>query len=112
MAMARPVIASLQAAAGVDARAGEEILVAANAEEFILHASRVLQQHAPATLGANARERVLRDYDWGTNLAGIEALLDPAADETALPIAIDARPAGPPEQAEGRIRAIEHGRAA
>jgi sugar transferase (PEP-CTERM/EpsH1 system associated) len=92
MAMARPVLASVQAAAGIDARSGEEIMVAGDADEFILQAIGVLEGQVAAGLGINARERVLRDYDWAANLAGIEALLDSEM-QPASALATEAAPA-------------------
>jgi polysaccharide biosynthesis protein PslH len=109
MAMARPVLASVQAAAGIDARSDEEIIVAADCDEFIVQATRVLEQQVTAGLGNNARERVLRDYDWATNLTGIEALLDSEAHPAAHNIAIDAVRAVASDRVHGRSGAVQHG---
>ena len=109
MAMARPVLASVQAAAGIDARSDEEIIVAAGADEFIVQATRLLEQQVTAGLGNKARERVLRDYDWATNLTGIEALLDSEAHPAAHNIAIDAVRAVASDRVQGRSGAVQHG---
>lgn len=74
MAMARPVVATPDAAEGLAVDAGVEILVARDADEFVSSLARVL--NGGAQIGIAARERVLRSYAWDANLAGVRDLLE------------------------------------
>ena len=80
MAMARPVVASPQAAEGIDARDGDHLLVAAAPAQ---EAERVLAlladpARAPA-LGLAARARMEQRYRWNATLADLpDMLLGPA----------------------------------
>lgn len=78
MAMARPVVASPQAAEGLSARAGEDLLVAGHAADFAAQVVAVCRGGFPS-MGDKARERILLAYDWQTNLARILPYLDQAA---------------------------------
>ena len=78
MAMARPVVASVAAAEGIDH--ADTLRVADDAAD---HAAQILDlladPAAAAALGARARERVLARYDWDARLAPLDALLGFAA---------------------------------
>ena len=78
MAMARPVVASVAAAEGIDH--GGTLRVA---DDAVDHAEQILQllaePAAAAALGARARDRVLARYDWDARLAPLDALLGLAA---------------------------------
>ena len=80
MAMARVVVVTPQAAEGIRASAGEEYILALDAETF---SQAVLNQLAQphAGLAQAAREVILRHYNWEHNLAAIDACLEvsPAA---------------------------------
>lgn len=73
MAMARTVVVSPQALEGIDARAGEEVLLADGAEPFRL---AVLQALQGPDLGTAARRRVLQDYVWEACLARVVAQIE------------------------------------
>jgi sugar transferase (PEP-CTERM/EpsH1 system associated) len=73
MAMARPVVATPQACEGLSARAGEDVLVAQTAAEFV-EAVGVVLTGAADGLGGAARARVEADYDWTRNLAVLDHL--------------------------------------
>ncbi|MET0266173.1 MAG: TIGR03087 family PEP-CTERM/XrtA system glycosyltransferase [Duganella sp.] len=73
MAMQKTVIATPAALEGISAIAGTEVLVAGDAQAFIAHAGRELDM--PGRLGIAARQRVLRDYQWNTNLQRLGRLL-------------------------------------
>jgi sugar transferase (PEP-CTERM/EpsH1 system associated) len=76
MAMARPVLATPQAFAGLRALPGRDLLVGADAKTLAALAGEVLDgQHAD--LGAAARAAVERDYAWETTLAGLDTLFAP-----------------------------------
>lgn len=77
MAMARPVVATPQAFAGIDAAPGRELLVAEDPAAFAASVAAVLDgRHAG--MGEAARERVLRRYAWSATLAGLDAVMTPA----------------------------------
>jgi len=75
MAMAKPVLASPQAAEGIEARVGKELLVAADGAEFVRQASRLLNQDSAAAIGVAGRARVLASYAWESSLSRFEQLL-------------------------------------
>ncbi|MBV2150512.1 TIGR03087 family PEP-CTERM/XrtA system glycosyltransferase [Sphingobium sp. AS12] len=76
MAMARPVVASPQAAEGIDATDGTEFLVAANPAEEAAKVIALLADPARAArLGGAARERMEARYRWSATLAGLPDLL-------------------------------------
>jgi sugar transferase (PEP-CTERM/EpsH1 system associated) len=75
MAMGRPVVVSAAAAASISGTPGRDFAAAETAPEF---ASRVLELMEPArgaAMGAAARQRTVKDYDWTTNLAPFEQFL-------------------------------------
>jgi sugar transferase (PEP-CTERM/EpsH1 system associated) len=76
MAMSRPVIASADCAAAVDAVAGQELLTAASPEEYIAAISQVLEAPETGTaLGRAARERVIERYTWEAHMKAIDPYL-------------------------------------
>jgi sugar transferase (PEP-CTERM/EpsH1 system associated) len=78
MAMARPVIASTECAAAVDAEIGSELLSASTAEAFIQAIDQLLSEPAVAqVIGQAARARVVRQYSWDAHLSAIDRYLSP-----------------------------------
>ncbi len=76
MAMARPVIASAECAAAVDAEKGTELLTAVSPEEYIAELSRVLDAPETASsIGQAARRRVVERYSWDAHLEAIDRYL-------------------------------------
>ena len=75
MAMAKPVVASPQAAEGIEARRGLELLVAGDAAEFVRQATQLLEHGDAAAIGGAARARVLASYGWESSLSRFEQLL-------------------------------------
>jgi sugar transferase (PEP-CTERM/EpsH1 system associated) len=82
MAMARPVVVSSMAAAGIAARPGVEFESAADCEEFVARTLRVLDASNGARMGWLARERIVAAYQWTVNLARFSALLDGAIEQS------------------------------
>jgi sugar transferase (PEP-CTERM/EpsH1 system associated) len=72
MAMARPVVASPQAAEGIRAEAGRDYALAGDETSFA--AAVIAALRAPGS-NPHARERVLAHYDWTRNVAVIDPLL-------------------------------------
>lgn len=76
MAMARPVVASPQAAEGIDAANGAHLLVAPDAwSEAQAVLSLLADPDRAAALGRAARARVVERYDWSATLAPLRAML-------------------------------------
>lgn len=77
MAMARAVVTTPGAAEGVDgALVGDELEATWDAEAFADAISVLVEQPARRQqMGARARARVLREYDWDNNLARLDGLL-------------------------------------
>ncbi len=81
MAMARPVIASADCAAAVNAEKGTELLIAGSPAEYIAELSRVLDTPDSAiAIGHAARQRVVERYSWEAHLGAIDKYL-PASRE-------------------------------
>lgn len=77
MAMARPVLASAQAAEGIDHDG--TIRVADDAAGFAAAIEAIFADPtAGAALGRSARQRVRQRYGWEARLAPLDAILDPA----------------------------------
>lgn len=86
MAMARPVVAARQCADVINARQGQELLVADTVEHYIQTVEMLLQDPARATsIGVEARRQVLRAYSWKAHLGAFERFIAtaPAAAATA-----------------------------
>lgn len=82
MAMARPVIASPQAAEGIDAFPGRDLLVARDSAEEAAAALDLLDNpEAAARLGRAARARVEARYSWNATLAGLAGIVTGAGDD-------------------------------
>ena len=76
MAMARPVVASPQAAEGIDAADDREFLIAANPAEEAAKVIALLADPARgAAIGTAARARMEARYRWSATLAGLPDLL-------------------------------------
>jgi sugar transferase (PEP-CTERM/EpsH1 system associated) len=75
MAMAKPVVASRQAAEGICAEAGKDLIVASDAVAF-QDAIASLLVGGTQQMGEAARSRVMADYDWQNTLSKLNVLLD------------------------------------
>lgn len=73
MAMARPVVASAQAAEGIRAEAGRDFIQAQGEAEF---AHAVVARLQSTTSAAPARDCILAHYDWTRNLGVIDTLFE------------------------------------
>jgi sugar transferase (PEP-CTERM/EpsH1 system associated) len=81
MAMAKPVVATPETGAVIDAVAGEEILIASSPSDFANAIDAVLSG-CFASVGPRARERIARDYRWRFDL--LDELFEEAADPVAI----------------------------
>jgi glycosyltransferase involved in cell wall biosynthesis len=81
MAMGVPVIASTVASRGVDARPGEDLLVADTVEEWCTAVACVLEDpDQRARLAAAGRNRVLERHSWNASMSCLDGLLQTAFD--------------------------------
>lgn len=101
--MAKPVIASAEAAEGISARLGEELLVAAGEDEFVSTIHMLLGDGNGTAIGRAGRERVLADYSWDANLGRIEDLV------SATPVNVHREtPIGVESSADKSERGVHH----
>jgi glycosyltransferase involved in cell wall biosynthesis len=76
MAMARPVVATAQAAEGIRAEAGRDYILARGEADIAAAVLACLQSAGPSEA---ARACILENYDWDSNLAVVDGLFAPAA---------------------------------
>lgn len=81
MAMARPIVATPEALAGLRAEPGRELAVAVDAEAFATATAALLVDAGAAEMGARARRRVVADYGWSQALAPLDSLVSGVAGE-------------------------------
>jgi sugar transferase (PEP-CTERM/EpsH1 system associated) len=73
MAMERPVVASTDCAAPIDAAAGKELLVASEPSAYVEAIGQLLDNPTEAErIGKAARQRVVEHYSWEAHLGGID----------------------------------------
>ena len=80
MAMARPVVVSATAAGALSAIPATEFEVVEGASGFIEKTIALMDPERGNGLGRAARQRVLADYNWTTNLTPFASLLDDQGD--------------------------------
>lgn len=82
MAMGVPVVSSRIAAGGVDAVAGEHLLVAGSAQEYAEAVASIIEQPAERDRLARAgRERMLSHHAWPRSMERLDTILDRCLDE-------------------------------
>ncbi|HEY0424060.1 MAG TPA: glycosyltransferase, partial [Rhodopila sp.] len=77
MSLGKPVVLTSGALEGIEAEPGKEIILADTIEAFAASCSRLATSNDGASIGAAARTRVLRDYDWSARLRRFDDLLRP-----------------------------------
>ena len=78
MAMAKAIVVSPHAAAGIAADVEKEFVVAADAQAFAVQVNRLLTADLRHAIGEVGRARVLADYSWEANLSKFDTLLSDA----------------------------------
>jgi sugar transferase (PEP-CTERM/EpsH1 system associated) len=82
MAMERPVVATTDCAAPINATPGSELITARDAGEFVAAIEAQLANPATAaTIGRAARARVLAHYSWEANMSGIDPYISTLASQ-------------------------------
>ena len=84
MAMARPVVVSAAAAAGIAAQAGVEFESAADSDEFVEKTVRILDSQVGGRMGHLARRRITAAYQWSSNLSRFSSLIEGSGGIRAL----------------------------
>jgi sugar transferase (PEP-CTERM/EpsH1 system associated) len=76
MSMSRPVIASAECAAAIDAVFGQELLTAISSEDYVAAIKKMLDSpETAAAVGEAARQRVTECYSWEAHLTKIDRYL-------------------------------------
>jgi polysaccharide biosynthesis protein PslH len=78
MSMGKPVVLTSGALEGIDAVPGQEVILAETTQAFAAACCRMATTAEGAVIGAAARSRILRDYDWAATLQRFDDLLCPA----------------------------------
>jgi sugar transferase (PEP-CTERM/EpsH1 system associated) len=77
MAMGRPVVLTSGALEGIEADPVTETILADTVESFANACCRMSATNDGAAIGAAARARILRDYDWDSTLRRFDDVLQP-----------------------------------
>jgi polysaccharide biosynthesis protein PslH len=77
MSMGKPVVLSSGALEGIEAVPGKDVILADSAEEIAAGCCRLATSAEGVAIGAAARTRILRDYDWSARLRRFDDLLRP-----------------------------------
>ena len=77
MAMARPVVLTSGALEGIEADPVAETILADNSEDFAAACCRMATTTDGTAIGAAARARIIRDYDWDVTLRRFDDILCP-----------------------------------
>ena len=73
--MERPVISTSFGAEGLEITPGTDILIADNAEQFVIHIERLVKSlEESKNLGTAGRRLVVEKYDWRVCLSGLDRL--------------------------------------
>ena len=77
MALARPVVLTSGALEGIEAKPGQEVILADTAEQFAAACCCLAEHGDHDGIGAAARRFVVRHHDWAVTLHGFDDLLRP-----------------------------------
>ena len=75
MSMGLVTIVTSDALEGIEAEAGREVLLAADAEGFAAACVRAVETDLRPTIGAAAHRRMVERYSWSARLSGFDPLL-------------------------------------
>ncbi len=77
MSMGKPIVLTSGALEGIEAVPGEEVILADSAEEIAAACCELATSADGVAIGAAARTRIVRDYDWSARLRRFDDLLRP-----------------------------------
>jgi hypothetical protein len=75
--MGKPIVLTSGALEGLEAVPGEDVILADGAEEIAAACCRLATSADGVAIGAAARTRIVRDYDWSARLRRFDDLLRP-----------------------------------
>lgn len=75
MAMGLPTIVTKAALEGVNAKVGEEVLLAKHQDDFVKAVAKIIDNEFAAEMGTKARDRVVRDYSWDDQLFQLDDIM-------------------------------------
>ncbi len=75
MAMARPIVTTPEALEGIHAKDGAQVLVANTPDTFSAAVIRCLRDDALQAMGKRAREFVLSEFSWASQLKSLDAIV-------------------------------------
>jgi polysaccharide biosynthesis protein PslH len=75
MSMGKPIVLTSGALEGIEAVPGEDVILADSAEEVAAACCRLATTADGVAIGAAARTRIVRDYDWSARLRRFDDLL-------------------------------------
>jgi glycosyltransferase involved in cell wall biosynthesis len=84
MSMGKPVVLTSGALEGLEVEPGRDLILADTVETFAAACCRLATSNDGAAIGAAARARIARDYDWSARLRRFDDLLRPAAAELRI----------------------------
>ncbi|HEX3573826.1 MAG TPA: TIGR03087 family PEP-CTERM/XrtA system glycosyltransferase [Rhodopila sp.] len=87
MSLGKPVVLTSGALEGIEAQPGTDVILADDAETFAAGCCRLATSNDGAAIGAAARSRIVRDYDWSARLRRFDDLLRPAPADQVSEIA-------------------------
>jgi polysaccharide biosynthesis protein PslH len=77
MSLGKPVVLTSGALEGIEAEPGTDVILADTVEDFAATCCRLATGPDGAAIGAAARARIVRDYDWSARLRRFDDLLRP-----------------------------------
>jgi polysaccharide biosynthesis protein PslH len=77
MSMGKPVVLTSGALEGIDADPGVDVVLADAVEDFASACWRLALSNDGEAIGAAARKRIVRDYDWSARLSQFDDVLRP-----------------------------------
>jgi polysaccharide biosynthesis protein PslH len=75
--MGKPVVLTSGALEGIDADPGVDVVLADAVEDFASACCRLALSNDGEAIGAAARKRIVRDYDWSARLSQFDDVLRP-----------------------------------
>jgi polysaccharide biosynthesis protein PslH len=84
MSMGKPVVVTSGALEGIEGVPGEDVILADSVEEIAAACCRLATSADGVAIGAAARTRIVRDYEWSARLRQFDDLLRPVAADCVM----------------------------
>jgi polysaccharide biosynthesis protein PslH len=82
--MGKPVVVTSGALEGIEGVPGEDVILADSVEEIAAACCRLATSADGVAIGAAARTRIVRDYEWSARLRQFDDLLRPVAADCVM----------------------------